>query len=111
MLRPAEMRDDPENFWEFLNMTLRSMYDSHQLSNLDHNVADREWTVRISGCGISAVQFDIQPGSEEYQRLYDGGKQAVECFQKTNNRFYKTGNLEKFYIKPIFKNRLFEESV
>ena len=92
-------------------MTLRNMYDSHQLSNLDHNVADRERTVRINGYGISAVQFDIQPGSEEYQWLYDGGKQAVECFQKTNNRFYKIGNFEKFYNKPIFKNRLFEESV
>lgn len=84
-LFPSKLHDtglveQPQNLWEFLYLTVRSIYDSHQVSNLAENVADKKRTIEISDCGISATQFDLHPESEEYQILYNSGRNATEKY-------------------------------
>ena len=70
----------PDNLFEFLNLTLRSFYDTHDLSNLDKSLVDQKRSVIINDCGVSSLQFDLEPGSELYQRLYLSGKNSVMNF-------------------------------
>ncbi len=70
----------PNNLFEFLNLTVRSFYDTHDLSNLDKSLVDQRRSVIINDCGVSSIQFDLEPGSELYQRLYLSGKEAVLNF-------------------------------
>jgi len=72
--------DEPKNLWEFLDLTVRSLYDSHQVSNLVENMADKQRTIEISDCGISSTQFDLSPESKEYQQLFTAGRVATEKF-------------------------------
>ena len=72
--------DEPKHLWEFLDLTVRSLYDSHQVSNLAENIADKRRTIEISDCGISSTQFDLSPESKEYQQLFTAGRVATEKF-------------------------------
>jgi len=72
--------DEPGNLWEFLDLTVRSIYDSHQTANLAQNVADRKRTIQIDDCGIASTRFDLSPESEEFQCLYHAGRKAVSRF-------------------------------
>ena len=82
-IRKDNSSDIPGNLLEFVNITVRSMYDSHQLSNLDHAPTDRQRTIRINDCGVSPLRFDIGLGSEEYNALYAEGRLAVKNFFKS----------------------------
>jgi NTE family protein len=79
-LRDEALVDDPKNLWEFLDLTVRSLYDSHQVSNLAENVADQQRTIEIDDCGISATHFDLSPDSKEYKHLFSAGRAAAEKF-------------------------------
>jgi len=70
----------PDNLFEFLNLTLRSFYDTHDLANLDRSLVDQRRSVIINDCGVSSLQFDLEPGSELYQKLYLSGREAVTKF-------------------------------
>ena len=70
----------PDNLFEFLNLTLRSFYDTHDLSNLDKSLVDQKRSVIINDCGVSSLQFDLEPGSELYQKLYVSGRESVSNF-------------------------------
>ena len=72
--------DEPKHLWEFLDLTVRSLYDSYQVSNLAENMADKQRTIEISDCGISSTQFDLPPESKEYQQLFTAGRVATEKF-------------------------------
>lgn len=72
----------PENIWEFLSLTIQSIYDSHQLSNIDQNPVDQQRTVSINDCGVSSVKFDVEKNGSEYQKLFDSGREAVIDFLK-----------------------------
>ena len=84
-LYPSKLRnenpvEEPKNLWEFLDLTVRSMYDSHQVSTLAENVVDMQRTIEIDDCGISATQFDLSPESKEYQQLFNIGRLSTETF-------------------------------
>lgn len=84
-LFPDELRHQadpeiPEDVWEFLTLALRNMYNSHQISNYQTNPVDKHRTIEISDCGIKAVEFDIEPGSEKYHQLHTSGQEAVHSF-------------------------------
>ena len=72
--------EQPGNLWEFLDLMVRSLNDSHQVSDLVENVADDRRTIQIDDCGISSTSFDLAPDSQEYQCLYNSGKTAVREF-------------------------------
>ncbi|MBM3137859.1 MAG: patatin-like phospholipase family protein [Chloroflexi bacterium] len=72
----------PDSIWEFLSLTIQSIYDSHQMSNIGQNLVDKQRTILINDCGISSVKFDVEPLGEEYQKLFVSGKQAVQNFLK-----------------------------
>ncbi|MCJ7520155.1 MAG: hypothetical protein MUO42_10875, partial [Anaerolineaceae bacterium] len=55
-------------------------YDAHDLSNLDKSLVDQKRSVIINDCGVSSLQFDLEPGSELYQKLYLSGKTSVINF-------------------------------
>ncbi|MCD6577029.1 MAG: patatin-like phospholipase family protein [Anaerolineaceae bacterium] len=76
----AEKADDPKHLWEFIDLTVRSLYEAHQVSDLAENVADKQRTIEISDCGISATHFNLAPESEEYHQLITAGREAVEKF-------------------------------
>lgn len=78
-----DVADYPKNLWEFVALTGRNFYDSHQLAGLEKNVMDEKRTITISDCGVSSVDFDIHPDSEIYQQLYDSGRQAVQEYFKS----------------------------
>jgi NTE family protein len=75
-----DVAEYPKNLWEFVALAGKNYYDSHQLAGLKNNVLDEKRTIRIGDCGVSAVEFDIQPGSEAYSKLYESGKQAVKDY-------------------------------
>jgi NTE family protein len=79
-LYDADMVNEPKNLWEFLELTVRSLYDSHQISSLAENTVDKTRTIEISDCGISSTQFDLAPESEEYQQLIAAGRLSTEKF-------------------------------
>jgi len=79
-LYDADNVDDPKHLWEYLDLIVRSLNDSHQISDLAENVADKQRTIEISDCGISSTQFDLSPDSEEYQQLFTEGRRAAEKF-------------------------------
>jgi len=83
VLIDGERVDIPKNLWEFLELTIRSLYDSHQISNLAENVVDNNRTINISDCGISATQFDLKSGSEAFNQLYEMGKESTYQFIKS----------------------------
>ena len=70
----------PDNLFEFLNLTLRSFYDTHELSNLEKSLVDQKRSVIINDCGVSSLQFDLEPGSDLYQKLFLSGREAVLNF-------------------------------
>ena len=72
--------DEPKNLWEYLDLIVRSMNDSHQQSDLAENVADNRRTIKIDDFGISSTQFDLSPESIEYQSLFKNGRSATERF-------------------------------
>ena len=63
-----------------MDLTIRSIYDSHQLANLAENIADKKRTIQIDDCGIASTRFDISPHSEEYHCLYEAGMKAARSF-------------------------------
>ncbi len=75
-----EEAEIPENVWEFINLMFRNLYHSHEISNYQTSTVDRERTIEISDCGIPSTDFDIKPGDERYQLLYESGKGAVRNF-------------------------------
>jgi NTE family protein len=84
-LFPARLKNQaepefPENVWEFVNLAVRNIYNAHQVSNYQTNPVDRQRTIEIDDCGISAVEFDILPGSIKYNQLYQSGKAAVRAY-------------------------------
>lgn len=84
-LRQQPRRDDaapdiPEDVWQFLALAARNLYHSHQMSAYETNPIDKHRTIEISDCGIPAVDFDIEPGSEKHQLLYQSGRLAVSDF-------------------------------
>ncbi len=70
----------PDNLFEFLNLTIRSFYDAHDLSNLDKSLVDQRRSVIINDCGVSSLQFDMEPGSGLYKKLYVSGRTSVINF-------------------------------
>jgi NTE family protein len=79
-LYDADNVDDPKHLWEYLDLIVRSLNDSRQISDLAENVADKQRTIEISDCGISSTQFDLSPDSKEYQQLFTEGRMAAEKF-------------------------------
>jgi hypothetical protein len=65
-----------------MSLTIQSIYDSHQLSNIGQNLVDKQRTVLINDCGVSSVKFNVEPQSPEYQTLYESGRSAVHDFLK-----------------------------
>ena len=70
----------PKNLWEFVALTGKNYYDYHQLYGLKSNAMYEKRTIEINDCGISSVDFDIQPGSETYNALYESGRKAVKDY-------------------------------
>lgn len=79
-LRSQSEPEIPEDVWEFLMLSLRNLYNAHQVSNYETNPVDKHRTIEINDCGIKTVEFDIEPGSEKYSDLYNSGKEAVRTF-------------------------------
>ena len=70
----------PDEVWDFLSLLLRNLSNAHQMSSYQTNPVDRHRTIEISDCGISPVEFDIEPESERYIELYNSGQTAVRQF-------------------------------
>ena len=79
-IRNDKMHENPENLWEYIDLTVRSIYDAHQTASLDHNPVDGSRTVCISDCGISALKFETAKRSGVYECLYKSEYNAVNDF-------------------------------
>ena len=82
-LHPEEP-EIPTNVWEYLNLSLRNLYQSHEMASYHSSAVDQHRSIEISDCGISSTDFQIQLGDEKYSQLYDSGKQAVRDFFKSD---------------------------
>ena len=70
----------PKNVWEYLTLSLRNLYHSHDMASYQASVVDQHRTIEISDCGISATDFEIEIGGDKYAQLYKSGKRAVRNF-------------------------------
>ena len=60
---PAQDKPDlPKNLWEFVLLTGRNFYDSYEKSSMLNDAIERQRTIEINDCGISPIDFDIEPG-------------------------------------------------
>lgn len=75
-----DIAEYPKNLWEFVALTGRNYYDFHQLFGLKNNSMDEKRTIEIDDCGVSAVDFDIQPGSASFNNLFESGRKAVQDY-------------------------------
>ena len=78
-LHPSEP-EYPDNVWEFLSLSLRNLYQSHEVAAYETSTVDQHRTIEISDCGIDTTDFEITVGGEKYQLLYSSGKQAAKKF-------------------------------
>jgi NTE family protein len=72
--------DIPKNLFEFVLLTGRNLYDSHDKSSLLNDAIETRRSIEISDCGISAVDFDIEPEGEKYNKLFKSGQDAARKF-------------------------------
>lgn len=70
----------PEDLWHFLALAMSNMLNAFDQSENLSRKEDKQRTIEISDCGISAVEFDIEPGSEKYMQLYTEGQRATYAF-------------------------------
>ena len=81
-LKNGDQAAQPDNLWEFLDLAVRSVYDSHQVASLVENVSDQRRTISIDDCGIKSTRFDLAPDSREFKALYRAGRIAALNFLK-----------------------------
>ena len=78
---PAQDKPDlPKNLWEFVLLTGRNFYDSYEKSSMLNDAIERQRTIEIGDCGISAIDFDIEPEGEKYNKLFNSGRNATREF-------------------------------
>jgi NTE family protein len=77
-----EKPDLPKNLVDFVLLAGHNFYDSYEESSLLNRAIEQRRTIEISDCGISAVDFDLEPGSEKYQKLFNSGRKAALKFFK-----------------------------
>ena len=78
--KDGDVPEIPDDVWQFLTLAARNLYHSHQVSAYQNNPVDKHRTIEISDCGISSLDFDIEPGSEKHELLYSSGRDAVRAF-------------------------------
>ena len=76
----SDIAEYPKNLWEYVALTGRNYYDYHQLFGLKNNSLDEKRTIEIDDCGVSPVDFDIKPGSESFNALYESGRKAAQRY-------------------------------
>ena len=74
--------DIPKNLVDFVLLTGHNFYDSYEESSLLNRAIEQRRTIEISDCGISALDFDIQPGGDKYNQLFKSGNDAAKNFLK-----------------------------
>ena len=74
--------DIPKNLVDFVLLTGHNFYNSYEESSLLNRAIEQRRTIEISDCGISALDFDIRPGGEKYNRLFNSGRQSALNFFK-----------------------------
>lgn len=79
-----DVAEYPRNLWEFVALTGKNFYDSFQVSDLKNNGPSEKRTIKINDYGVSSVEFDINPDSEIYTKLYNSGREAVETYFNLN---------------------------
>ncbi len=72
--------DMPASLWQFVNLILQNITYTQQLAGIETNSADSHRTIKISDCGVQITEFDIAPGTEKYDHLYQSGRQGVAAF-------------------------------
>jgi NTE family protein len=77
-----ENPDMPKNLIEFVLLTGHNFYDSYEESSLLNRTIEKRRTIEISDCGISALDFEIEPGSEKCDILFKSGREAALKFLK-----------------------------
>lgn len=75
-----DQSEKPENVWEFLSLTLRSLYHSYEWASYVASSVDQHRTIEISDCGIDPTDFEIEVGDEKYNQLSQSGASAVRQF-------------------------------
>lgn len=77
--------DHPKNLVDFVLLTGQNFYDSFEDSSLLNRAIEKRRTIEISDCGVSPLEFDIQPGGEKYEKLFNSGKTATLNFFGDNS--------------------------
>ncbi len=77
-----EKPEMPKNLVDFVLLAGHNFYDSYEQSSLLNRAIEQRRTIEISDCGISALDFDIKPGSEKYNKLFKSGHEAAKKFFK-----------------------------
>lgn len=74
--------DIPKNLVDFVLLTGHNFYDSYEESSLLNRAIEQRRTIEISDCGISALDFDIRPGGDKYNQLFNSGRDSALRFFK-----------------------------
>jgi NTE family protein len=75
-----DKESNPNNFWNYVEMTINNLYDSHQIMPYENHRANHQRSILISDMGIKPTQFSISPECEEYELLVNSGRKAVHEF-------------------------------
>jgi len=72
--------DIPKNLWEYVLLTGRNFYDSHEKSSMLNDAIEKRRSIEINDYGIPATDFDIEPKGEKYNKLFNSGRDAAREF-------------------------------
>ena len=72
----------PLNFMSYMELLTHNLYSAQQTAPVDNSRLEKDRTIQINDCGVSAVNFNLNEHSEEYQCLDNSGYEAVMNYFK-----------------------------
>jgi hypothetical protein len=67
----------PLGLMSYLELLTHNLYNAQQIAPVDNSRLERDRTIQINDCGVSAVNFNMTEDSEEYKCLEKSGYNAV----------------------------------
>ena len=72
-----EEKQKPLGLMSYLELLTHNLYNAQQIAAVDNSRLERDRTIQINDCGVSAVNFNMTEDSDEYKCLEKSGYDAV----------------------------------
>lgn len=70
-------KQKPLTLMSYLELLTHNLYNAQQTASVDNSRLERDRSIQINDCGVSAINFNITEDTEEYKCLKKSGYNAV----------------------------------